>query len=182
MGGSVYAELVPYTRYWLPIYGTYSNCSIMSWMENKMIPIYGSLITILLCVFLPPLFDHYFGNKEEWSWSRFLAAYALMIGFLLVLPVAIGGNLYVDWIFVALAIAIAVFIAPVSFIGTLFVLLLSRIILPILILWEISRCAKVKEPMKMILSNTEPRFFAPMALGLLTWLIARWLRQRLRTV
>jgi hypothetical protein len=148
-------------------------------MDRKMIPIYGSLITILLCVFLPPLFDHFKGDKDEWSWRRAVAAYSVMTGFVLVLPVLIGGSVYIGWAFAMLAVAVAVFIAPVSFLGTSFVLVLSNIILPTLILWEISRYNKVQEPMRMIINTVEwPGFLAPLVLGLLTLFAARKLCRR----
>lgn len=96
-----------------------------------------------------------------------------------VVPVLLGWSLYADWFFVILAVAIAVVVAPVTFLGTSFVLLLLNIILPMLILWDMSRYNKIKEPMKMILDNTVwPQFIAPLALGLVTFYVVQRLRQR----
>jgi len=147
-----------------------------------MITIYGSLIIVLLCTFLPPFFDYFKRNKDEWSWKRAVAAYAAMTGLVFVLPVLIGGSVYISWAFAILAVVAAVFIAPVSFFGISFVLLMLNVIVPIMTLWEISKYNKVKEPMRMILSTVEwPKFLAPMALGLITFFLACILRQRSRT-
>jgi|SRR6185369_1981869 len=144
-----------------------------------MIAVYGSLITILLCTFLPPLFDHFMRNNKEWSWKRALGGYAVITGLGGVVPVLLGWSIYADWLFVTLAVAIAVIIAPVTFLGTSFVLLLLNIILPTLILWDMSRYNKVKEPMKMILDNSDwPKLLAPLALGLVTLYVGRKLCQR----
>lgn len=144
-----------------------------------MIPVYGSLIAILLCTFLPPIFDYLRGKNEDWSWKRAVAAYGVMTGVALVLPVLIGGSVYVMWVIAAVAVAIAIFIAPVSLLGTSFVLLLSSVILPTLILWEISRYNKMNEPLRFVLSTIDwPRYLAPMTLGLVTFFVAKRLCQR----
>lgn len=146
-----------------------------------MIPVYGSVITILLCTFLPPVLDFWLGNDEEWTWGRVLAAYALMTGIVLVLPVFVGGSLYLDWLFVVLAVVVAVFIAPVSLFGTSLVLLLSNVILPTVILWNMASYNKAGEPMSMLVGNTEwPFFLVPIALGLATWFVATKLLRKPR--
>lgn len=146
-----------------------------------MIAVYGSLIAILLCLFLPPLFDHFMRKNGEWSWKKALGGYALMTGLGCVAPVLLGVSLYVNWLFVILAVAIATIIAPVTFLGTSFVLVLLNIILPMLILWDMSKYNKVKEPTKLILDNTDwPEFLAPLVLGLVTFYVGWRLRQRFR--
>lgn len=145
-----------------------------------MIAVYGSLIAILLCTFLPPLFDSFIGNKDELSWKRALAGYALMTGLGGVAPVLVGGSLYVSWLFVISAVATAVLFAPVTFLGTFFILLLLNIILPLLVLWDMARY-NVKEPINMFLGCTNYtdwlRLLVPMVLGLVTFYVARRLRQ-----
>lgn len=144
-----------------------------------MIAVYGSLIAIVMCTFLPPLFDHAMRSEADWSWKRALAGYAVMTGLGGVVPVLLGWGLYADWFFVILAVAIAVFIAPLTFLGTSFVLSLLNIILPILVLWDMSRYSNVKEPMKLIFDNTDwPKFLTPLVLGLITFYVGRKLRQR----
>lgn len=146
-----------------------------------MIPVHGSLITILLCTFLPPYLDYLRGKSKDWSWKRVVAAYGVMTGVVLVLPVLIGGSVYVMWVLAAVAVAIAVLIAPVSLLGTSFVLLLSSVILPTLILWEISRYNKMNEPMRFVLSTIDwPGYLAPMALGLVTFFVGKRLCQRFK--
>ena len=147
-----------------------------------MIAVYGSLIAILLCTFLPPLLDCFIGNKDEWSWKRALGGYALMTGLGGVVPVLVGGSLYINWLFVVLAVTFAVFVSPVTFLGTFFILILLNIILPILVLWDMARY-NVKEPIKMLLDSTDYTvwlsFLVPMLLGLITFYVAQSLRQRL---
>lgn len=146
-----------------------------------MIPVYGSLITMLLCTSLPPIFDYSNTKKEDWSWKRAVVGYGVMTGVVLVLPVLIGGSVYVMWVLAAIAVAIAICIAPVSLVGTTFVLLLSSVILPALILWDISRYNKINEPLSFVLSRIEwPRFLAPMAFGLVTFFVVKRLCQKLR--
>ncbi len=96
-----------------------------------------------------------------------------------VLPVLFGWPPYVDWFSTVLAVAIAVVIAPVTFLGTSFILTLLNIVLPMLTPWNMSQYNKVKEPFKMILDNTDwPRFLAPLVLGLITYCVGRRLCQR----
>ncbi len=96
-----------------------------------------------------------------------------------VVPVLLGWSLYADWLVVILAVAVAAIFTPVTLLGTSFVLLLLNIIMPTLILWDMSRYNNVKEPMKIILDNTDwPKLLAPLALGLATFHVGRRLRQR----
>ncbi|WP_136525410.1 hypothetical protein [Geomonas ferrireducens] len=148
-----------------------------------MIAVYGSLFTIVLCIFLPPLFDSFFGNNKERSWKRSIGGYALVTGLGGVVPVLVGGSAYLDWLFVILGIAIAVLVTPISFIGTFFVLLLLNVILPVLVLWDMARCI-VKEPVKMLLGSTDftdgLRLLTPILLGLATFYVGRTVRQKFR--
>jgi hypothetical protein len=142
-----------------------------------MITVYGSFTGILLCVFLPPIFDHFIANEATRSWKRALGGYALMTGLGGVLPVLVGGSVYLDWLFVMLAVAVAVLVAPVTVLSTFFILLLLKIILPMLVLWDMSRANKVKDPLNMFLSNMDYidwlKFIAPMIIGLVTFDVAR---------
>lgn len=103
-----------------------------------MIAVYGSLVGVLLCVFLPPALDRFITKHPAWSWKRALGGYALMTGLSGVVPVLVGGSDYLDWLFVMLAVAAAVFVAPVTAQSTFFILLVSKIILPMLVLgiWQ----------------------------------------------
>ncbi len=145
-----------------------------------MIAVYGSLITILLCIFLPPLFDSFFGNNKGRNWKRSIGGYALVAVLGGVVPVLVGCSVYLDWFFVILGIAIATLVTPISFVGTFFVLLLLNVILPVLVLWDMARY-NVKEPVKMLLGSTDftdgLRLLTPMLLGLATFYLGRTVRQ-----
>lgn len=143
-----------------------------------MITVYGSLLIVLLCTFLSPFCDSLKRNKDNWTWKRAVAAYAAMTGLVFVLPVIINGSVYISWVFAILAVVVAASIAPVSFLGTSFVLFMLDVIIPIMTLWEISKYNKVKEPMSMILAIVEwPKLLAPIALGMITFFLAGFLRQ-----
>ncbi|WP_136513363.1 hypothetical protein [Geomonas edaphica] len=146
-----------------------------------MIAVYASLTIIVLCIFLPPLFDSIFGKNKEQNWNKSIGGYALVAILGGVVPVLVGGSLYWDWFFVVIGIAIAVLVTPIRFIGTFLVLLLLKVILPVLVLWEMARY-NVKEPVKMLLDSTEftdvLRLLAPMLLGLATFYVVRTMRQK----
>ncbi|QEM67174.1 hypothetical protein FO488_02695 [Geobacter sp. FeAm09] len=140
------------------------------------------MVVLLLCISFPPLFDHFLRSKDERNWKRALGGYALITILGGVLPVLFGWPLYVDWFSTILAVAIAVVIAPVTFLGTSFILILLNIVIPMLTLWNMSQYNKVKEPFEMVLDNIDwPKFLAPLVLGLVTFSAGRRLCKRFRT-
>lgn len=134
-----------------------------------MIPVYGSLITILMCTFIPPVIDRFQRRDEHWRWSKTVLGYGVMTITILVLPILIGASRYVDFLFIIAAIAVAALIVPITYAGTFFVIFLSRVILTIAILWDVARYNVRTDPLKFVLSRIEwPVFVLPLIVGLIT--------------
>ncbi|ACM19353.1 hypothetical protein Geob_0991 [Geotalea daltonii FRC-32] len=147
-----------------------------------MIPVYGSLITILVCMTIPPLIDKMSNKSEKWSWKRASIAYGVITVFVLVVPVMTSAEQYILLIMLVLAVAVAALIGPLTYLGTSTVLLLSTVVLPILILWDITRYQGIKEPMKFVLKAMKWHEMAvSVVLGLMTLLITRNVQQRLKS-
>ncbi len=146
-----------------------------------MIPVYGSLITILICTFIPPVIDRFQRRDEHWRWSKAVLGYGAMTMAILVLPMLIGASLYIDFLFIIAAIALAALIVPISYAGTIFVIILSRVILTIAILWDVARYNVRVDPLKFVLSRIEWHVFVlPLIVGLITLFAAHQLIPRLR--
>jgi len=146
-----------------------------------MIPVYGSLITILLCVTIPPLIDRMKNKNAKWSRQRASIAYGVITVFVLVVPVLTSAEQYILLIMLVLSVAVSAMIAPLTYLGTSIVLLLSTVVLPILILWDITRCQGIKEPMKFVLKAMKWHEMAlPVILGLVTLLLTKNVLQRLQ--
>lgn len=147
-----------------------------------MIPVYGSLITILVCTTIPPLIDKLNNKSAQWSWKRASMAYAVITVFVLVVPVLTSAEQYVLLMLLVLAVAVSAFLGPLTYLGTSIVLLLSTVVLPILILWDITRYQGIKEPMKFVLKAMKWHEMAvPVVLGLMTLLLTRNVQQRLNS-
>jgi len=145
-----------------------------------MIPIYGSLITILVCMTIPPIIDRLNNKSAQWSWKRASIAYAVITVFVLVVPVLTSAEQYILLILLVFAVAVSALIGPLTYFGTAIVLLLSTVGLPIFILWDITRYQGIKEPMKFVLREIKWHEMAvPVVLGLLTLMITRNVQHRL---
>ena len=144
-----------------------------------MIPIYGSLATILLCTFFPPVIDRFQSRGIDWRWSRSIAGYGAMTAIVLLLSFFLpGANRYLDLLLVIPAVAVANLLVPITYAGTFFVIFMSRVVWVIAILWEISRYNHVPEPFKIMLHSIEWHIFIlPLMLGLATLAAMRYLAQ-----
>lgn len=143
-----------------------------------MIPVYGSLITILLCITIPPFIDRVRNKNKKWSWQRASIAYGVITAFVLVVPVMTSAEQYILLIMLVLAVASSTLIGPLTYFGTAIVLLLSTVVLPILILWDITRYQGIKEPMKLVLKAMKwHEMSVPIVLGLMTLLLIRTIQK-----
>ncbi len=146
-----------------------------------MIPVYGTLITILICTLFPPLIDYFRKRDENWKWSKSVMGYAVMTITILVLPMLIGVSRYIDFLFIIAAIVFASLIVSITYTGTLFVIFLARVILSIAILWDIARFNVGKEPLRFVLSRLEWHVFVlPLIVGIITLFTINKLLPRLR--
>lgn len=143
-----------------------------------MIPVYGSLITILFCMTIPPLIDRMKNKSAKWSWKRASVAYGVITTFVLVVPVLTSAEQYIQLIMLVLAVAVSALIGPLTYLGTSIVLMLSTVVLPIFILWDITRYQGIKEPMKLVLNAMNWYEMAvPVAVGLVALLITKTVQQ-----
>ena len=149
--------------------------------EEKMISVYGSLITILVCMTIPPLFDRVINKNAQWSWQRASIAYGVITVFVLIVPVITSAEQFILLILLVLAVAASALIGPLTYLGTSIVLFLSTVVLPILIIWDITRYQGIKEPLKFVLREMKWHEMAvPLVLGLMTLLLTRNIQQRIK--
>jgi hypothetical protein len=147
-----------------------------------MIPVYGSLITIIMCMTVTPLIDRMNNKNVQWNWKRAAAAYGVITLFVLVVPVITSAEQYILLILLVIAVAVSALIGPLTYLGTSIVLLLSTVALPTLILWDITRFNGIKEPVKFVLREMRWLEMAvPLVLGLLTLMITRNVQQCLKS-
>ncbi|OGW39999.1 MAG: hypothetical protein A2X58_01735 [Nitrospirae bacterium GWC2_56_14] len=107
--------------------------------------------------------------------------YGVMTITILVLPMLIGVNRYIDLFFIVAAIAFAALIVPITYTGTLFVIVLSRVILTIAILWDVARYNVRTEPLKFVLSRIEWHVFVlPLIVGFIALFGVHHLTARLK--
>jgi hypothetical protein len=146
-----------------------------------MIPVYGTLLTILICTFIPPVIDRFQQRDEHRRWSKGVLGYGVMTIIILVLPMLMGAGRYLDFLFIIAAIALSSLIVPITYAGTFFVVFLSRVILTIAILWDVARYNVKIDPLKFVLSQIEWLFFVlPLIVGFITLFAVRELIPRLR--
>jgi len=148
---------------------------------EKMIPVYGTLVTILICTFIPPVIDYFQKRDEHWRWSKAVMGYGVMTIMILVLPMLIGVSRYIDLLFIIAAVAFAVLIVQITYTSTLFVIFMSSVILTIAILWDVARYNVGTEPLRFVLRLIEWHVFVlPLIAGLITLFAVRHLTARLK--
>lgn len=145
-----------------------------------MISVYGSLLTILICTFIPPVIDRFKRGEENWKWTKSVLGYGVMTITILVLPMLIGDT---DLLFIIPAIAFASLIVPITYAGTLFVIFLARVVLIIVILWDFARNNVGKEPLRFVLDQIEwHAVVLPLIVGIITLFTINQLFPRLRKI
>jgi hypothetical protein len=107
-----------------------------------------------------------------------MAAYGTMALFLVVLPIFID-NFYAGCLFSIVSVAIAAWMSNVTILSTSFVLILSTVVLPIGLLYDIEAGNKVSNPFYMILDHLEwGKFLDPLVLGIITLFAVRHLSRQ----